>query len=238
MPITADDQLVPAGPATPADRADPLIGWMLLAGGAIFFIGGSMHPKEDPPGVSTKEHLRVMFEDRAWYPSHLIVLAGIALIAISLVLLVHGRTLIAAPSAQRTAVIAMVASVLGTFGMFLHLIAATEADKIVAHQSTPIIDVNGIVETFTVPFFGFSIAALAIVGAVTRTLGNRVTAVLGVLGGVGFGLAGATILFTDRLDFLFPAAAGIGLWSIAAGTGLLMGSRPARLAARHSMPGE
>lgn len=45
---------------------------------------------------------------------------------------------------------------------------------------------------------------------------------LGVVGGVGYGLAGATFLFSDRLGFLFPAASGIALWSIAAGIGLLL----------------
>ena len=63
------------------------------------------------------------------------------------------------------------------------------------------------------------------IGALTHTLGNRLSAVLGVLGGVGYAIAGGTILFTDRLDFLFPAAGGIGLWTAAAGTGLLLGSR-------------
>lgn len=109
---------------------------------------------------------------------------------------------------------------------------STKAATIAAGQNTPTTDVQVIVETITVPTFGFSIAVLAVIGAMTRTLGNPVTALPGVLGGVGFGLAGATILFTDRLDFLFPAASGIALWTLAAGIGLLLrqraGGPPAR----------
>jgi len=50
-------------------------------------------------------------------------------------------------------------------------------------------------------------------------------AVLGVVGGVAYGLAGGTVLFTDKLDVLFPASDGIGLWCLAAGIGLLLASR-------------
>jgi len=47
-------------------RSHPIVAWALLAGGAIFFVGGAMHPKEDPPGVSLKEHLRIMYKDGNW----------------------------------------------------------------------------------------------------------------------------------------------------------------------------
>jgi hypothetical protein len=223
MPVTEEKLL--------ARRSGPKIGWGLLIGGAFFLTGGPMHPKEDPPGVSAKEHLRVMFEDPAWYPSHALLLVGMALIAASLVALARGRSLSGVRRAHVAVVIAAVAAALAAPGMLLHLVAASDADAIAAHHSTPITDVQVIVETITVPAFGFSIAALAVVGAVTRSLGNPVTAVPGVLGGVGYGLAGATFLFTDRLDFLFPAASGIALWTIAAGIGLLLGRGAASLAA-------
>ena len=80
--------------------------------------------------------------------------------------------------------------------------------------------------------FGFSIAALAMIGGITRTLGNRVTAVLGVVGGVAYGIATATILITSTTDFLFPLSSGIGLWAVAAGIGLLLRSRSRRPGAR------
>jgi hypothetical protein len=208
-----------------ARRTSPLVGWGLLIGGAFFLAGGPMHPKEDPPGVSVKEHMRIMFEDPAWYPSHAVLLVGMALIAASLVALARGRSLSGVPRAHAVAVIAAVAASLAAPGMLLHLVSALEADAIATQHSTPITDVEVIVETITVPAFGFSIAALAVIGAMTRTLGNLVTAVPGVIGGVGYGLASATFLFTDRLDFLFPAATGIALWTIAAGIGLLLRRR-------------
>ncbi|MCZ3388045.1 MAG: hypothetical protein LH645_02720 [Actinomycetia bacterium] len=184
--------------------ASPVVAWTLLAGGVIFFVGGSMHPKEDPAGVSAKEHLLVMYQDPAWYSAHALLVVGMFLIAAALVMLVRGPTLAGSDRAQLVGKVAALTAVLGAAGTLLHLIAAIDADRIAAHQGTPITDVMGVVETLTVPAFGFGIATLAVVGALTRTLGNWLIAVPGVIGGIGYGLAGGAILFTDRLDFLFP----------------------------------
>ena len=129
--------------------------------------------------------------------------------------------------AHKIAGVAAVAAVLASLDMVLHLVVATEADRIEAGLSTPLTDVHVIAETITVPLFGLSIAALAVVGAQTRTLGNALTAVLGVIGGVSYALAGATFLFTDALNFLFPMSSGIALWAIGVGVGLLLRSRAA-----------
>ncbi len=213
-------------------RPTSLVGWGLLAGGVIFFVGGSMHPKEDPPGVTVKEHLHSMYVDPLWYPAHALLLLGTVLIAAALVALVRARILAAVPRAQTVGTVAAVAAVLGTLETLLHLLAAVDADRIAHHDATRLTDILGVVETVAGPVFGFSIAALAVVGGFTRTLGNRVTAVLGVVGGVAYGIATATILFTDKTDFLFPVSAGIGLWTMAAGIGLLLRSRSTRPGSR------
>lgn len=212
-------------------RANALVGWGLLLGGATFFVGGSMHPKQDPPDVTAHEHLRIMFEDPAWYPSHSVLLVGMVLLAASLVALVRRGTLATRPRAQKAGAIAAGASVLAAFGMLLHLVAGSEAVKIAAGEPTPIVNVHVVFETLTVPAFGFSIAAFAVIAAFGRVLGDRVTAVIGFVGGVGYGLAGGTFLITDALNPLFPLAAGIGIWAVAAGIGLVARSRASRPAA-------
>ncbi len=215
-----------------ARRVTPLVAWGLLGGGSFFFVGGSMHPGEDPPGLGLKEHLHLLFQDPAWYPSHALLLVGMVLIAASLVTLVRWGTLASAPRAQRVGSIAAVAAVLGGLDMLLHLVVASEASNIAAGGGTPLTDAHVVAETLTVPAFGFSIAALGVIGALTRTIGNRLTAVLAVVGGVTYGLAGATFAFTDRLNFLFPGGGVIGLWAIATGIGLLVRSRATSLAPR------
>lgn len=201
------------------------MGWTLLAGGAAFFAGGPMHPKQDPPGVTVKEHLRVMFEDPGWYPSHALLAIGIALIAVALVTLARHRSLARAPRAHAALVVAAVAAVAAAPAMLLHLVAAADADAIAAGGSTTLTDVQVIVETVAAPAFGFSIAALAIAGALTGTLGDRISAGFATIGGIGYGLAGGTLLLTDALNGLFPAAAGIAVWAMAAGVGLLLRQR-------------
>ncbi len=74
-------------------RANPSIALALLAGGVAFFIGGSMHPGDDPPGLSLKEHLHLLYTDPAWYPSHAVLLVGMVLMAAALVALVRNGTL-------------------------------------------------------------------------------------------------------------------------------------------------
>lgn len=212
-----------------ARRVTPPVAWGLLGGGAFFFVGGSMHPGDDPPGLSLKEHLHLLFQDPAWYPSHALLLAGMVLIAASLVALVRRGTLASVPRAQKVGTIAAVAAVLGALDMLLHLVVASEASSIAAGEGTPLTDVHVVAETISVPAFGFSIAALGVIGALTRTIGNRVTAVLAVVGGVTYGLAGATFAFTDRLNFLFPGGGVVGLWAIAAGIWMLLRSRATSL---------
>jgi hypothetical protein len=215
---------------TRAPSASPLVGWLLLAGGVLYFVGGSMHPKEDPPGVSLKQHLLVMYEDPAWYPAHAVFFVGMVLLAAALVTLVRGGSLRPVRHAHALAVVAAVTSTLAAAGSLLHLVSGSDAHRIAAGHSTPITDVQVIVETVTVPAFGASIAALAVVGAMTGTIGNWVAAVLGVIGGVAYALAGGTFLLTDRLNFLFPVSSAIALWALVAGIGLLLRGRAARRA--------
>ncbi len=211
-----------------ARRNRRLVGWGLLAGGVFFFVGGSMHPSDDPPGLSLKEHLELLFSDPAWYPSHALMLIGMTFIAASLVGVVRADLLAPVRRARSVGVMAAVAGVLAALGALLHLVVASEADRLAAGESTPLTNLHVVVETLTVPPFGLSLAALAVVGAMSRTVGNRGTAVLGVIGGTAYALAAGTLLFTDALNFLFPLAGAIGLWAIAAGLVLVRRSRTER----------
>lgn len=210
----------------------PIIAWALLAGGAIFFVGGAMHPEEDPPGVSLKEHLRVMYNDGNWYPGHALLFVGMALMAAALVALVRSGALTRVRTAYVAGVAAAVTSSLGAVAAFLHLIMATEADRIAAGLSTPLTNLNFVVETIVTPAFGLSIAAFAVLGARTGSIGNRTAAGLAVVGGTGWALAGATFVFTDALNPLFPLAGFLGVWAIVTAVSLLRRTRTTHPAPR------
>lgn len=206
----------------------------LIAGGILFFVGGGMHPGEDPPGVSLKQHLLIMYEDPGWYASHALLLAGMALIAASLIALVRGRTLASRPRVQTVAKIAAITAALAVVSAFLHLVSATDADRIAAGASTPLTDASLGVETLVIPAFGLAIAALAALGAATHTLGNWLAAVVGITGGIAYALAAGTALFTEAFNPLFPAAAGIAVWAMIAGIGILRSqSTPAVAVSSH-----
>ena len=80
------------------------------------------------------------------------------------------------------------------------------------------------------PLWALGIAALAVAGGLSRTLGNPMTLVLGVVGGLAHALAAATIAFTDRFDALFPVGSLLGVWGVVVGLMVLLrkgGSSPA-----------
>ncbi|MEU1599700.1 hypothetical protein ABZ468_44610 [Streptomyces sp. NPDC005708] len=200
---------------------------LLLAGGTAFLIGGGLHPRVDAPDGGAKERLRVMFEDGGWYPSQALMLAGTALIAAALIALVRRRLPTETPWARHATTVAALGAILASLALLLHLLAAGEADRLASGGNTPITDTLVVVDTIAMPVFGLGIAALALAGALTRTLGNMVAAIPGVIGGLGYALAAGTILISDRLDGLFPTAIGIALWAAAAGVQQLLPDRRA-----------
>ena len=206
----------------PARRINPLAAWSLAAGGALFVVGGAMHPTDDRPDLSMAQQLKVMYEDPMWYPGHAAMFVGMVLITAALAALVRAPGIAVVPRARKATLVTAAASALATVGALLHLVAATDAERIGDRDSMP--PLSGaymVLETISVPIFAFGIAALAVIGALSRTLGNWFAAVFGVVGGVGYGLAGGTAAFTPVFDFLFPTAIGVGLWTAAVGIGLL-----------------
>lgn len=200
-------------------RIPAAAGWSLMAGGALWLVAGRMHPKEDPPDVTLKEHLRIMYENDAWYPSHALLFLGIGLIALALVLVVRSRALQA--PVHRAAVGAAGATGAATVAVLIHLLMAVDADRIAAGEATPITDVQIVLEAVTAPAAGVAIAVVALLGGATRTFGNRVAAAAGILGGLAYALAGGTFWFTDALDPLFPLAGLIGVWAAVTGASTL-----------------
>lgn len=200
-------------------RIPAAAGWSLVAGGGLWFVAGALHPKEDPPDVTVKEHLRIMYENDAWYPSHGLFLVGIGLIAVALAAVVRRRALQGA--VHRAALAAAWTTGAATAAVLVHLLSALDADRIAAGEATPITDAQIVLEAVTAPAAGVAIAVLAALGAATRRFGNRSAAVAGIVGGLAYALAGGTFWFTDALDPLFPLAGLIGVWAVLTGASTL-----------------
>ena len=208
--MTLDLRTAPA--TTP--RLDRVGHLFLILGGVTFFASGPLHPQGSEHGDKT-EQLHSMLVDSAWYPAHLVGLLGFACVAAGLVGL--GRDPVLRNRLGRLLTISTVVAVIGVLGAVIHLFAATQAAEIEDGSTTPLVGAFMGVETVVNPTWGLMIAALAVAGGRTRALGNRVVLGLGLVGGLAFALATATIAFVDTFDPLFPIAGLAGLWLIAVG---------------------
>jgi len=202
--------------------------WVLAAAGLLMLIGGAAHPPAD--GSATYEHaVAEMLHDGTWPVTHALVLVGMATLALGVFQLrsTEGRSW---PGAVRGWTLALSwAAVLGVVEMVPHLLAYLQVDDLERTGSASLLSVHTAIQAASAPLIGLSFAGLAIVTARRREFGNGpVMAVLAVVGGVAFGLAGIlmAVMHEPALSPLFSGAAGFSLW-------LLVGSlRRVRAAAR------
>jgi hypothetical protein len=205
-------------------RLDRVGHLFLILGGVAFFASGPLHPKGSDEGDKT-EQLHSMLVDSAWYPAHLVGLLGFACVAAGLIGL--GRDPVLRKQMGRLLTVSVGVALIGVLGSVVHLFAATQAAEIEDGRTTPLVAAFMGVETVVNPAWGLMIAALAVAGGLTRTLGNRVVLALGLLGGLAIAVATATIAYVDTFDPLFPVAGLAGLWLIAVGViGMIRKSAP------------
>ncbi|MEP6629966.1 MAG: hypothetical protein ABJA89_05815 [Lapillicoccus sp.] len=194
-------------------------------GGTFLLAGTALHPHEHVSGGTLQEQFHAMFEDPNWYPAHLLLLVGLTLTTVAVVGLVRTTP----PSLPVWVTrFAAVASAVATAAMVLHLFAKLDDTHITAGAATPLLYTHAAVETITVPLFGIAFALLAAAGGRSRVLGNPVVAVLGVVGGLGYALAGATAPFISTFTPLFDVVALVGVWAMAVGAMQVLRARHAR----------
>lgn len=199
--------------ATPTTARLRRAGYLFLAvGGVAFFASGPLHPTGSDEGDKT-EQLHSMLVDPAWYPAHLLGVLGFACVAAGL--LAIQRDPVLRDRLGRLLSLSVVVAVAGVLGSVVHLFAATQADQISDGGTTPLLVAFTGVETLVNPAWGLMIAALAVAGGLRGALGNRIVLALGLLGGLAFAVATATIAYVDTFDALFPVAGLAGLWLVA-----------------------
>lgn len=198
-----------------SQRSGQLGGICLALGGVAFFAGGITHPGDLGRGNKV-EQLYQAFVQPSWYPSHALLLASFGLFATAILLLRQRGDL--GPGMARLVRVVGVVAVVATVGMAVHLMSALGAGSIADGQPSLVSHVATWNETIVSTLWGLGIVALAVAGGLTRTLGNRITMPLAVVGGVAWSIATATIAFTDRFNALFPIAGSlITVWAVAAG---------------------
>ena len=194
-----------------SDRVGPAF---FMAGGVTFIAGGAIHPSDN--GVGNKViQLHDMLVHPMWYPSHLLLLVAMTCFAAGIVALRSRRDL--SPSVAELMRVTSVLACVAAGAMLFHLLAALGADSLATGEHSIFSRVQTVNETIVDASWGLAIAVLAVVGGWTRTVGNPFTIPLGLVGGLAFSLASATIAFTDQFDALFALASLIGIWAVTVG---------------------
>ncbi|MBB6628544.1 hypothetical protein H5V45_14560 [Nocardioides sp. KIGAM211] len=184
----------------------------LVAAAVTFNLGGALHPNDSGTG-SKVDQLHDMLLEPRWYPSHLFLLASFALFTVALGRLV--RRLDTTPVTHLLLRVMVVVSAVTTAAMVPHVLAPLGADSLADGRANALSAFMTIDETLADAPWALGIALLALVGGVSGDLGNRVTAVAGLVGGACFAAAALTIPFSDALDALFAVGgSGITLWAL------------------------
>ena len=202
------------GRTSTAPRLDRAGCLYLVVGGIAFFAYGPLHPKGSNQG-NRDDQLHSMLIDPLWYPAHAVGVLAFACVAAGLIALRGDPVL--RDRLGRLLPVAVAVALVAVVGSVVHLLSATQATAIHEGRTTPLVAAFVWAETLVNPAWAVMIAALAVVGGVTRTLGNRLLLPLGLAGGVAFAIATATIAFVDTFDPLFPVAGLTGVWLVAAG---------------------
>lgn len=151
-----------------------------------------------------------MLVDSSWYPSHAMLLAAMALFATGIIALRQGPDL--TPGMQRLLKYVFVISCVATVSMAVHLFAALGAESLAgeAVARAPGADRQ---RNRRRPGVDLALASLAVVGGLTRSVGNRITIPFGLVGGLAFALESGTIAYTDTLDSLFKIGSLLSIWA-------------------------
>ena len=195
-------------------RLPRLAGPAFTLGGVAFFVGGITHPSDTGDGNKVRQ-LHDMLVDPSWYPSHVVLLAAMALFATGILAARQRRDL--NPGLEGVLRVVFPIACIATAAMAVHLFAALDAESLVDGRQSLVSRVQTVNETVVDAAWGVAVATLAVVGGLTRSIGNRITVVFGLVGGLAFALASATIPYTDTFDALFKVGSLLSIWALMVG---------------------
>lgn len=205
------------------DGAKRSVGRAMALSGVLILATGALHPR--PKGDTVTEAAVGMVGADGWVLAHLPQALGMLVLAVAALRL---RRVDGVSSALRSAAtLAVVGAVVAVVESVPHILATTEATALAEGGSTPLYATHMWLQALATPLAGAGVAAMAWAGSRDGVLGPRPLAVLGILGGIGFGLAGPSVLLTESmlLARLFMFTAAIAAWLLVAG---VMVARPGR----------
>ena len=198
--------------------------WALIAGAVALFIGGMLHPEEDP-ALSGHAAQAAWIGDSLWIPSHSLILLSSILFAVGLIGLLRDRPALPA-AARRAGWVAVAGAALSAVENVPHLAATFESDAAAAGHATPFLNTHMALALLAFPLFGCSVATLAVLGG--RQLAHPVVAAGAVIGGICWGLGPWAVgpLGLESLDVLFIIGMLMALWFAVVGVRAALAKRP------------
>jgi len=198
--------------------------WALIVGAVALFIGGMLHPEEDP-ALSGHAAQAAWLGDPLWVPSHSLILLSSILFTLGLAGLLRAHPQLP-PAARRAGWVAVAGAALSVVENVPHLAAASESDAAAAGHTTPFLSAHMALALLAFPLFGFAVAALAVLSG--RHLTHPLLAIAPVIGGICWGLGPWAVgpLGLEGLDVLFIIGMLMTLWFAAVGAGGLTRARP------------
>lgn len=207
-----------ATPASP-QRRDLASGSALIAGAAFFLPSGLLHP-EPGPGTGLQQ-IHEMVTDPRWIPSAALGLAAFACFAWA-----FARLSGSSESLGRALRWGAVSSAAVAVGQLLYVFGRMGADPLARDEGNWFSWVMFATHLFVNPVWGVAVAAIALVGGLSRRLLGRVSLVVGVVGGLSWTVSMLTAPYLDIDDILFPVAGTLLTgWALALGVVLLRRGR-------------
>ena len=214
-------QYLDTATATPAppQRRDLVSGSALIAGAAFFLPSGLLHP-EPGPGTGLQQ-IHEMVTDPRWIPS-----AALGLAAFTCFALAFARLSGSSEPLGRALRWGAVSSAAVAVGQLVYMFGGVGADPLARDEANWFSWVMFATHLFVNPAWGLAVAAIALVGGLSRRLLGRVSLVVGVVGGLSWTVSMLTAPYLDIDDILFPIAGTLLTgWTLALGVVLLRRGR-------------
>ena len=216
--MTQNIHTATATPAPP-QRRDIVSGSALIAGAAFFLPSGLLHP-EPGPGTGLQQ-IHEMVTDPKWIPS-----AALALVAFACFTLAFARLSGTDDNLGRALRWGAISSAAVAAGQFVYLFGRVGADTLARDEGNWFSGVMFVTHLLVNPLWGLAVAAIALVGGLSRRMVGRVSLVVGVVGGLSWTVSMLTAPYLDIDDLLFPVAGTLLTgWTVALGVVLLRRGR-------------
>ncbi|HET7385874.1 MAG TPA: hypothetical protein VFJ19_04335 [Nocardioidaceae bacterium] len=199
-----------------ASRRAPIV---MALGGLLVFLAGQIHPRGPLDGDFRTLEGGLLADADTWEWTHAVLAVAIVVLTAGLLLTVRLLRVREDRVLRSATLVALVGLLLSWVEIVFHIAMTSEAHALVTGGPTPLFDTHVVLQAVYTPLFGWGVAAMALRGGLTRRWGNPWIAVLGVVGGVVFGLSGPVVaLWPDSHDaLLFIGDAPLGLWALASG---------------------